>query len=259
MNDTLRQFLPHRVSANPFSLMKHFTLFLTLFLTMLSSLGLHAQISMDVHCHAITPEYRAFIQAHGAELEEGYPLPQWTPEGQLRLMEQAGIETAVLTMCAPQPYFGNAAESARLCREQNEYYARLKQQYPGKFRFCAALPLPDVEAAIKEAVYALDTLGDDGIKLATNARGQYLGSPELDPLMQVLHDRRAVVILHPHKPEPYNTAVMEQTPLAMQEYLAETTRTVSNMLTRNVPARYNGLRIVVPHCGGLFSLCPFPA
>lgn len=30
------------------------------------------------------------------------------------------------------------------------------------------LPLPDVAAAIGEAVYALDTLKADGIKLATN-------------------------------------------------------------------------------------------
>lgn len=42
------------------------------------------------------------------------------------------------------------------------------QEHPGRFLFCAALPLPDVAASIGEAVYALDTLKADGIKLATN-------------------------------------------------------------------------------------------
>ena len=66
---------------------------------------------------------------------------------------------------APQPWFGDAEESRRAVRQYNEACARLKADYPGKFLFCASLPLPDVDAAIKEAVYALDTLGADGIKL----------------------------------------------------------------------------------------------
>lgn len=218
------------------------------------SLSMHAQISMDVHSHVISPEYRAFIEQHGATMEEGFPLPAWDVNEQLQFMEKIGIETSVLTMCAPLPYFGDAKESARLCRQQNEYFAKLKKQYPGKFRFCAALPLPDVKTAIREAVYALDALHADGIKLATNARGQYLGTPELDTLMQVLNERNAVIILHPHKPEPYNHEVMMQSPLAMQEYLAETTRAVTNMITRNVLARYSNLKVIVPHCGAYLPL-----
>ena len=120
--------------------------------------------------------------------------------------------------------------------------------------FCAALPLPDVDAAIEEARYALDTLKADGIKLATNAFGQYLGAPELDTLFSFLNERKAVVILHPHRPEPVNRQVMQQTPLAMQEYLSETTRAVANMISRNVLARYNNIKVVVPHCGAYLPL-----
>ena len=78
------------------------------------------------------------------------------------------------------------------------------------------MPLPDVEAAIAEARYALDSLGAVGVKLATNVYGQYLGDSVLDPLMQFLSERQALVILHPHKPSPVNAGVMQQTPLAMQ-------------------------------------------
>lgn len=79
-------------------------------------------------------------------------------------------------------------------------------------------------------------------------RGQYLGSPELDPLMKVLNERNAVVILHPHKPDPVNETVMHQIPLAMQEYLSETTRAVSNMISRNVLAENPNIKVIVPHC-----------
>ena len=82
----------------------------------------------------------------------------------------------------------------------------------------------------------------------------YLGTPELDTLFSVLNERKAVVILHPHRPEPVNHQVMQQTPLAMQEYLSETTRAVSNMISRNVLARYNNIKVVVPHCGAYLPL-----
>ena len=84
--------------------------------------------------------------------------------------------------------------------------------------------------------------------------GQYLGSPELDRLFEVLNERQALVILHPHRPEPVNRQVMQQTPLAMQEYLSETTRAVANILSRNVLARYRQVKVVVPHCGAYLPL-----
>lgn len=158
--------------------------------------------TVDLHTHIILPEYLEVLKAHGAELEESFPLPAWDAARHIDFMDCAGIRTAVLTMPAPQPYYGDTDESARCIRRVNEASAELKQRYPGRFRFCAALPLPDVEAAIREAVYALDTLGADGVKLATNSRGQYVGDEALDPLMEVLNERHAVVILHPHRPTP---------------------------------------------------------
>jgi predicted TIM-barrel fold metal-dependent hydrolase len=163
-------------------------------------------------------------------------------------MDEAGVQTFVLTLAAPQP------ANADVVRKTNEAAACIKKKYPGRFMFCAALPLPDVDASIREAKYALDTLGADGIKLATNVQGQYLGSPELDTLFAILNERQAVVILHPHRPEPVNREVMVQTPLAMQEYLSETTRAVTNMISRNVLARYPNVKVVVPHCGAYLPL-----
>ena len=210
--------------------------------------------TVDVHTHIIIPEYVAMLKVHGVELEETFPLPVWAAERHIAFMDSAGIRTAVLTMPAPQPYYGDAEESAECIRRVNEVSAKVKQDYPGRFRFCAALPLPDVDAAIREAIYVLDTLGADGVKLATNSRGQYLGDEALDPLMEVLNERNAVVIIHPHRPTPYPERIIATTPLAMYEYPAETTRAVVNMLSRNVLVRYPNLKIIVPHCGSFLPL-----
>ena len=207
-----------------------------------------AQGVVDVHSHIITPEFVSALENEGRLMDEGFPLPKYDVENHLRWMDEAGVQASVLTLAAPQP------SSAEVVRQTNETAARIRREHPGRFLFCAALPLPNVDAAIREAVYALDTLKADGIKLATNVGGQYLGAPELDTLFSVLNERRAVVILHPHRPEPVNRQVMQQTPLAMQEYLAETTRAVSNMITRNVLARYPNVKVVMPHCGAYLPL-----
>ena len=212
------------------------------------ALNLLAQGVMDVHSHIITPGFVSALEAEGRLMEEGFPLPKYDLESHLRWMDHTGVETSVLTLAAPQP------SSAAVVRETNEQAARIKREHPGRFLFCAALPLPDVNAAIHEAIYALDTLKADGIKLATNVQGQYLGPPELDTLFAVLNERQAVIILHPHCPNPVNHEVMAQTPLAMQEYLSETTRAVTNMISRNVLARYPNLKVVVPHCGAYLPL-----
>ena len=207
-----------------------------------------AQGVIDVHSHIITPEFVYSLKNEGRLLDEGFPLPKYNVENHLKWMDEAGVQTSVLTLAAPQP------SSAEVVRQTNEDAARIKKEHPDRFLFCAALPLPDVNAAIREAIYSLDTLKADGIKLATNVDGQYLGAPELDTLFSVLNERKVVVILHPHRPEPVNRQVMQQTPLAMQEYLSETTRAVSNMISRNVLARYNNIKVVVPHCGAYLPL-----
>ncbi|MDE6113245.1 MAG: amidohydrolase, partial [Bacteroidales bacterium] len=221
---------------------------------MLSCSTAMAQPAIDVHCHNILPEFRALLERHGAALEETFPLPDWDIDAHLAFMEAAGIQTSLLSMPAPQPYFGDAEECRKTVRLYNEACAKLKAGYPGKFLFCAALPLPDVEAAMAEAIYALDTLGADGIKLATNSRGQYVGDAALDPLMEVLNRRQAVIILHPHKPSPVNDSIIATAPLAVYEYPSETTRAVINLIAKNVPARYANFRIVVPHCGSFLPL-----
>lgn len=201
---------------------------------------------IDIHSHAITDGYMMAVKAHGIEMDECYPIPSWSVESHLEFMDEAGIQTSVLTMPAPQPV---GTDAAVVCRAWNEECAALKARYPGRFLFCAALPLPDVNAAIAEAKYALEVLGADGVKLASNAYGQYLGDESLEPLMAYLNEQKAVIIIHPHKPSAVNDALIAAVPLASYEYLAETTRAILNMVAHDVLVRYPDLKVVVPHCG----------
>lgn len=51
--------------------------------------------TVDVHSHIILPEYKEVLKAHGAELEETFPLSEWNAERHIAFMDSAGIRTAV--------------------------------------------------------------------------------------------------------------------------------------------------------------------
>ncbi|MDE5800925.1 MAG: amidohydrolase [Paramuribaculum sp.] len=205
--------------------------------------------AIDVHSHVVTDEYIQYLKDNDALMEDGYPLPRWDVDAHLEFMDSTGIARSVLSLSSPQPWFGDVAESTRVIRSVNERMAEAKRDHPDRFLWCAALPQPDMEASIAEAIYALDSLGADGIKLATSVAGIYLGDPIYEPLMKVLDEREAVVILHPVKPDPVNESTFTGGPIFVYEYPAETTRAVLNMVAHNVMTRYPGIKVVVPHAG----------
>ena len=107
------------------------------FLYMAIALSMMAQGVMDVHSHIITPGFVSALEAEGRLMEEGVPLPQYDVEGHLRWMDEAGVETSVLTLAAPQP------SSADVVRATNEEAARIKSEHPDRFLFCSARwPMP---------------------------------------------------------------------------------------------------------------------
>lgn len=209
---------------------------------------------LDVHSHPVFKDYRDTVERHGAAMAESFPIPGYDVENHLAFMDKAGIETSLLSMPAPNPYFDDRMESRKAARAFNIECFELKRKYPGRFKYCAVLPLPDVEGSIEEAIFALDNLDADCVKIATNSKGLYLGDKALDPLMEALDKRKAIIITHPVRPEPVNEELVHNTPLPVSEYLAETTRAILDLLSRNVLATYPNVKLIVPHCGAYLPM-----
>ena len=204
---------------------------------------------IDVHSHFLSKEYIQFLEENNATLEDGFLLPQYDLEEHKKLMETSNIEHAFLSISTPQPYFaGQDKESIDMCRLLNEQMASIKER-ENHIGYFACLPLPNIEASISEAIYALDSLHADGIKLASNSRGLYLGDKKLEPLMEVMNERHTVCVIHPHKPEPIKEDVFSASIAPLYEFLADTTRAVLNMIASGVVINYPNITWVIPHCG----------
>ncbi|OGM45328.1 hypothetical protein ABOM_005618 [Aspergillus bombycis] len=206
---------------------------------------------IDVHHHYLPPAYLKALEAAGGD-PSGFPTPSWSIDADQQLCNDCGIETAILSVTAPGAGILKGAESARLARECNEFGKALKDEFPQKYGFFAALPdILDTHAALEEIRYALDELQADGVTLFTRYgdANYYLGHPDIRPIWEELDRRAAVVFVHPTHAVDTNL-VNRMLPQPFIDYPHETTRTAVDLITTDTVRTYNNCKIILSHGGG---------
>jgi predicted TIM-barrel fold metal-dependent hydrolase len=210
---------------------------------------MHRWPLIDVHQHPVPDYYIRALAAVGITGSGENPWPEWSIERQFELMEQTGIAAVVHSIASPGCYFGDIEMATRVARECNEGAARMVADHPHRFGAFALLPLPDIEAAAREACYALDVLKLDGICLLSHAGSRHLGEPEEDELYAELDRRAAVVFVHPLRNQARNMPAYSY-PAGMTELVLDTTRAIHNLLWNGTFGKFPRIRWIMPHGGG---------
>jgi predicted TIM-barrel fold metal-dependent hydrolase len=219
---------------------------------------------IDVHSHFLPPDYRTALLENGHEHVDGMPaIPPWSLEDHLEMMTTANVSKSIISVSSPGTHIvpGKDELGRNLTRHCNAYAANLKQRHPDKFGFWAALPLPDVAAALDEIDVAVQE-GCDGFGLLTNYHGNYIGTPALDSIFDKLNAIGATVFIHPTKPctklgnETSSADVIDAVPLGSQypiptfEFLFDTARAVINLFSSGTVDRCPNIKFIIPHSGG---------
>jgi predicted TIM-barrel fold metal-dependent hydrolase len=208
---------------------------------------------IDVHAHFLPSGYRDALAAAGVDHPDGFPrVPMWSSEDHVAVMDRLGIASAVLSVSSPGVQFGDgitASDAVALACHVNDVAADTITQHPGRFGAFASLPMANVDASLAEIERALDGLGLDGVNVLTNVAGVYLGDASLEPIMEELNRRQAVVFIHPTSPACWECTSLGY-PRPMIEFPFDTTRAVTNMLLSGTLERHPDIRWIVPHAGG---------
>lgn len=204
---------------------------------------------VDLHAHVIAPVYRQALEDAGRGMIGGIPVPEWTPELALGFMDEYGIALQMLSVSDPGVAFLSGAAAAELAQATNEYIADVIAAHPGRFGGLAVLPLDDIDAAITQATYALDTLGLHGVGLLSSAGGRYLGDPYFAPLHEFLNDRGTWVFVHPTA-VPADARPTLPVPEFIAEYPFDSTRAVISLIANAIHIRFPQIRWHVAHGGG---------
>ena len=214
-------------------------------------LGAQTSRRIDVHVHHGSPGWIS-----GMPKSEVSPavasLSKWPISRMLEEMDRAGTHAGMLSLTAPGIWFGDAAQSRKLARDSNEYFAKLVADHPSRFGFYAVLPLPDVEGSLQEIAYGLDTLKADGIELFTSNGGKYLGDPSFEPVFQELNRRKAVVFVHPPTARCCVNLV-PGVPDTVVEAQTDTTRAIAGMIFSGASQRFPDIRMIFVHAGGTMA------
>ena len=221
--------------------------------------------------HIVPSWYRTLIENPGRDVAA------WSLESHLTYMFETGITLSVVSASTPAAthFTGDAAQNAALARLLNEFMSALADTYPGHFAFVAAVPLPYVGEAVREAEFALDKLGASGIGMLSSHGGVYHGAPSFKPFYSFLNS-------YSHTPSGSNTTrttksnklglfyhptVLLQTidnqlrpaypeygfEFAPFDFLFDTARNIMNMTAAGTMRENENLNFGFAHCGGAFA------
>jgi predicted TIM-barrel fold metal-dependent hydrolase len=206
-----------------------------------------APARIDTHQHIVPPAYAAWLKRLGAAAG-GLPIPDWSREAALAMMDEHAVRTGILSVSTPGVHFGDDDEARRWARDVNEYAAEVARDLPGRFGFFASLCLPDVDGSLAELAYAFDTLRADGVILLANCRGSYLGDEKFAPVFDELNRRKAVVFVHPSQPPGLES--LPGLPTFIADFLLDTTRAAVRLCASGTLDRCPDLRVILSHAGG---------
>ena len=128
---------------------------------------------IDVHHHFASP---AFISMMREKQTQGFQVWQsYTPARAIEDMDRGSVALSLLSITTPGIWFGDRDETRRLARQENEYGARLVADHRRRFGLLAVLPLPDVDASLREIEFAFDSLKAVGVGLLSNWKDKWIG------------------------------------------------------------------------------------
>jgi 6-methylsalicylate decarboxylase len=196
---------------------------------------------LDLHHHFASPRW---IKRMAESQRQGWQaFQEYSPARAIESMDEGGTQTAFISCTEPGVWFGDdfqreRQEAIALARDMNEYGARMVADYKGRFGLFAVLPLPDIDASLKEIEYVFDTLKADGVGLLTSYGNMWLGDERLRPVFDELNRRRAVVYTHPTD-APCCHYLANATPATL-EWFTDTARSIMSLIAEPTGPTSNG-------------------
>lgn len=233
---------------------------------------------IDIHTHVVPEHFPAYAGRH-ADVRWPSTVPAqachrhvmmsgevyrtvsdscWDVHKRVTEMTAQHVDRQVLS---PMPellaYWLDAEDGAALARFLNEAIARMVAAAPGRFVGLGAVPLQDLDAAIRELEFLRGELGLAGVEVGTNVNGVVLGDARLEPFFEAAEQLGAAVFVHPLRPVGRERLVG---PKGLEQLLAfpgETGLCAASLLTSGLLLRHPRLRIAFSHgAGTLATLLP---
>ena len=172
-----------------------------------------------------------------------------------RIEDMGGMRVSRQAL-SPMPellsYWLPMPDGGALIRYLNDEIAAMVARAPERFVGLGAVPLQDVDAAIRELQY-LKSLGFAGAELASHVNGVSIGDARFEPLFAAAEELGAAIFVHALRPAGQDR-IVGAFPEQAVCFPGDIALACASMITGGIAARHPRLRIAFSHGGGAMAM-----
>ena len=230
--------------------------------------------AIDIHCHVVPEHFPAYAgknrdtpwpsmaEAHACHkhvmisgkvyrtVSDGC----WSVPRRIADMDTARVTRQVLS---PMPelfsYWLPLDDAKVLVRYINEQMAGMIAQAPERFVGLGAVPLQDLDAAVREMEHCLGALKFSGIEIASHVNGKSIGDPHFAPFFAEAERRGAAIFVHALRPAGQERIVGPMPEQAVA-FPGDIALGCASMITGGTAAKLPKMRIAFSHGGGAMPI-----
>jgi len=171
-------------------------------------------------------------------------------ESQLKMMDEAGIDKAVLSYPTTDAHLkmGSISEVVRIF---NDHIGKIIKIYPDRFIAAAILPIDHQPDMLKELKRATEELGFKAVSLASSYGGIYLDDARFLEVYKIAQSRNLPVFVHSQIVKPIGIERVEDPLLTpVIEYVFDTTICIGKLLMSDILRDYK-VKFIFGYFGGV--------
>ena len=221
---------------------------------------------IDVHNHYYPPEYLDALTRLKSVIKvdydaEGNPRVHYPGDYNIlvkghrdiayrsEVLEKEGVDVQLISLTTPGTHIERPEVARELAAITNDAFARVRDDYNGRFVPLATLPLNDAKASAAEFVRAIDQLKFPGAMLFSNVNGTGLDHEQFWPIYEAANERGSVLMIHPTYPLGVE-AMTEYWLMPLNGFLFDTTLAASKLVFSGVARRFPRIKWILGHLGG---------
>lgn len=175
--------------------------------------------------------------------------PHFDYPARIEAMDAAGVDVAVITLSAPNVFWGGEATSLEAARISNDGFAEAQAGFPKRIRWMASLPWEYPEKAVEELGRACDN-GAVGVMVLANINGRHLVDPLFEPVWEEIDRRGLPVLVHPTAPAGIDALELDRYALvASTGFMVDTTVALAKMIFSGFFDAYPAVKLIASHAG----------
>jgi len=171
-------------------------------------------------------------------------------EAQLKMMDEAGIDAAVLSYPTSDAHLklGSISEVAHI---YNDNVAQILKRYPKRFIGAAVLPVDNSIDMLGELKRATGELGFKAVSLASSYNGIYLDDRMFLPIYRQAEEKGIPVFVHSQIVNPIGFERVKDPLLTpVVEYVFDTTISIGKLLMSDILRQYPKVKFIFAYFGG---------